>query len=232
MIDHTRHIGIFYAQNFTATLIGAGGIGAITAITLAKMGLGELHIFDTDEIEDVNVATQFYGVSDIGSSKLEALASAVYHYSHLAIVQHPQRVTKDTHLPQSHIIISGVDSIISRQEIFQAVLSCWGCHQPGGLEQASVPNQWYIDARMSSEYLQVYAMNNLRYGWYSHTLEAQKDEDIPDEPCTSKATIYTACLAAGVIGALVRKIITGDQLGGILTFDIFTNQMMWTPMEI
>jgi tRNA A37 threonylcarbamoyladenosine dehydratase len=82
-MDHTRHIGIFYAKNYTVTLIGAGGIGAITAITLAKMGVGQLHIFDSDDVEEINIATQFHQVSDVGKSKVSALAQTVEAFSGL-----------------------------------------------------------------------------------------------------------------------------------------------------
>jgi molybdopterin/thiamine biosynthesis adenylyltransferase len=219
MIDHTRHVGIFYANNFSVTLIGAGGIGAISAITLGKMGVGELHVYDVDQIEDVNVATQFYNVSDIGKPKTHALREAVLGASGLRIHAHNTRVTENFVFPYSNIYISGVDSIKSRKDIWESVQNSW-----------VFLNSWYIDARMSSEFFSAYVVTPTQNAWYADTLAGQRDEDIPDEPCTSKATIYTGCIAAGVIGSIVRKIITGHQTPGILTYDIINNQMMWLEM--
>jgi hypothetical protein len=69
-----------------------------------------------------------------------------------------------------------------------------------------------------------------KFQWYQYTLESQDDSQIPDEPCTSKATIYTACMAAGHVGAGLRRIITGRQGGGILTHDILQNNLRWFQM--
>jgi molybdopterin/thiamine biosynthesis adenylyltransferase len=217
MIDHTRHIGIFYAKDYSVVLIGAGGIGAISAVTLGKMGVGRLHIYDVDTVEDVNVATQFYDVSDIGISKINAITAKVENTSDANVIGHNVRVLQDFYLPSADIYISGVDSIKSRKDIWDAVCRSW----------LSNGHNWYVDARMSSEYLQVYVVNSAKPEFYTQSLEGQSDDDIPDEPCTSRATIYTGCIAAGVIGSIVRKIITHKQDTGILTYDIIENRMLW-----
>ena len=52
-MNHTRHMGIFQVPStFSVTLIGAGGIGATTALTLAKMGVRILQIFDDDTVSE------------------------------------------------------------------------------------------------------------------------------------------------------------------------------------
>jgi hypothetical protein len=71
----------------------------------------------------------------------------------------------------------------------------------------------------------MFVVNLGNIGWYQEALTRQNDSDIPDDPCTSKATIYTGCIAAGCIGAVVRKIITGRQQCGIFTYDIFKDSM-------
>jgi molybdopterin/thiamine biosynthesis adenylyltransferase len=217
-MDHTRHIGIFYAKNYSISLIGAGGIGAITAITLAKMGVGELHIFDGDTVEEVNLATQYHRLSDVGKSKVKALAQSVTAFSNLNPVIHPLRVEGNTGtLPRSDVYISAVDSIASRKEIWEQI----ALTDVTSLDYAP----WYLDARMGAEYFQIYIVNLSSSGWYQEALFRQNDSDIPDEPCTSKATIYTGCIAAGHIGAAVRRIITGQQRCGILTHDIYKDSL-------
>jgi molybdopterin/thiamine biosynthesis adenylyltransferase len=206
-MDHTRHIGIYDARNVILTLIGTGGIGAMTAVALAKMGIGKLILYDSDLVEEINLPVQFLKISDIGKAKVIAVERAVLEYADSIAVEHRfQKVVSGTQLQPSHITISAVDSIGARKEIW-----------------ASVKHQnplWYIDARMSAEHFQMYAVELDHYSWYEASLEVQDDRLIPDEPCTSKATIYTACTAAGHIGAAVRRIITGCQRPEILNHDI------------
>jgi tRNA A37 threonylcarbamoyladenosine dehydratase len=64
-MDDIRHIGIFNAAEWPITLIGAGGIGALTAITLGKMGVPTLNVWDGDEVSPENVATQFFSSFDV-----------------------------------------------------------------------------------------------------------------------------------------------------------------------
>ncbi len=113
-------------------------------------------------------------------------------------------------------MISAVDRIDTRKEIWKAV-------------QRAKP-LWYLDARMSVEHFQLFSVDMNNRDWYSTALGFQNDSLIPNEPCTSKATIYTACIAAGQIGAVVRRIITGVQIPGVISHDIFRNVLIEEKM--
>jgi molybdopterin/thiamine biosynthesis adenylyltransferase len=121
MIDHTRHIGIFNVSHLRTCLIGAGGIGALTAVTLAKMGVPEISIWDGDSVEEVNIATQFHRQSDVGLSKVDAVTSMVSMFAGHVAAPFLSRVDATTNLPPAEIYISAVDSIASRQEIWKAI---------------------------------------------------------------------------------------------------------------
>jgi len=211
MIDHTRHIGIFNASELNVCLIGAGGIGAITAITLGKMGVNTIYLYDDDFVDDINLATQYHRVSDVGLRKVRTVYNSVYEFSRTNLVPLPQRVKPDSKLPVADIYISAVDSIASRQDIWRA------------LRKLDPEHGWYIDARMGAEVYEHYIVKLEDYHWYQMSLAAQDDNDFPDLPCTSKATIYTANIAAGHIGAAIRRILTGKQKPGFLTHGIFNN---------
>jgi molybdopterin/thiamine biosynthesis adenylyltransferase len=216
-MDHTRHIGIFNAGRFTAALIGVGGIGAITALTLAKMGIGELILYDGDRVEDVNIPVQFHKLSDVGKPKVITIHRLIEEFADDLIVDHRCiRVGAGSLLEPTHFVISAVDSIQARKEIWSAV---WA-RRP----------LWYLDTRMSAEYFQMFVVDMNNSGWYEDTLKGQDDSQIPDDPCTSKATIYTGCMAAGHIGAVVRRIVTGHQKAGILTHDILKNHLNFLEM--
>ena len=217
-MDHTRHIGIYDARHYVLTLIGTGGIGTMAALALAKMVVGKLILYDSDLVEQINIPVQFLKISDVGKAKVIAVERAIYEYADSIAVEHWfQRVVNGTQLKPSHITISAVDSISARKEIWESV-------------KRQNPT-WYVDARMSAEHFQMYAVDMDDYSWYQGSLESQDDRLIPDEPCTSKATIYTACTAAGHIGAAVRRIITGRQRPEILNHDIIGEQIYCLPMQ-
>ncbi|NLG74598.1 MAG: hypothetical protein GX495_21460, partial [Chloroflexi bacterium] len=67
---------------------------------------------------------------------------------------------------------------------------------------------------------QLHAVNGDDRNWYDQMLASQDDSLIPDEPCTAKDTIYTACIAAGQIGKTVRQIVAGENPPQLLIHDI------------
>jgi len=209
-MDHTRHSGIFSLLNKTCTIIGAGGIGAITALTLAKMGMSGIRIFDDDTVDEVNLPTQFHRLSDVGLPKVQAVTGNISQFSDdTSVVTEEVRVTPETDL-SDWLVISAVDSINARKDIWKAV------------RESRV--SWYLDARMASETFQLYSIDMddwKRIAMYDEILDSVNEEDVPEEPCTSKATIFTGCAAAGHIGAAVRRIVTGDQTSFLMVHDIF-----------
>jgi molybdopterin/thiamine biosynthesis adenylyltransferase len=226
MIDHTRHSAIFNVSDLDVCLIGAGGIGALTAITLGKMGVHNLCIYDDDTVDEVNLATQFHTVSDVGLKKAFSVTKATIGYS-LAYAQgYDRRVDSSTHLRPFDVYVSSVDSIASRKEVWQAI--CPSAKEAISDERFMIP--WYIDARIGAEIFEMLIVDMSMPGWYDHHISNASDDDIPDLPCTSKATIYTANIAAGHIGAAVRRISTSRQKPGLLKHDIIENNISFLSM--
>lgn len=199
-MNRIRTSGIYDASNWGVSLIGLGGIGAVTAVTLAKMGFGPIKGFDPDEVSEENNGTQLYGPNQVGREKAFALyypltfyAPDVTFYGFDCLVG-PETPWDFLRAP---IIISGVDSISARQEIWAAI--------------RDKPFMYYIDARMAAEELVVYVVGEER-DWYHNFLMGQSDDQIEDLPCTSKATFFCGMAAAATIGSICRKIITGVPL--------------------
>jgi molybdopterin/thiamine biosynthesis adenylyltransferase len=217
MVDRTRHAAIFDASRTGITLIGLGGIGAITAVTLAKMGVLHLTGIDDDEVSEENVATQLYQSSDIGISKTASIYDAIGFYApDVDFVGRYARVGWDAAGKwadiANEIIISGVDSIESRQDIWAAI---W-----------DEPWLWYIDARMGAESLLIYTVNGKDRQWYNDMIGSQDDSQVPNDPCTSKATFYCGAAAAAFIGSTVRKIITGRTPPTVLSLNLVENVLI------
>ena len=57
-------------KNAKVSILGCGGLGSNIAMTLARSGLGEIHIYDYDKVELSNLNRQNYDQKDLGKSKV------------------------------------------------------------------------------------------------------------------------------------------------------------------
>ena len=64
------------SMDVPVTIIGAGATGSFTALSLAKMGIRNITIYDFDTVEEHNLPNQFYRQCDLGKRKVEALREA------------------------------------------------------------------------------------------------------------------------------------------------------------
>ncbi len=185
---------------FSVTLIGAGGIGAVAALTLAKMGVRHISVYDDDTVDPVNLATQLHKVSDVGKPKVQAVCSLLTEFSDDVLpFGFDERVNGLSKL-QGNLIISAVDSITARQTIWDALFnegSLW---------------DWFLDCRMSAEQYQHFLVCNedLQKVRYWDMLSQLTEDSVPDVACTEKATFHCALMAAGHIGSVVRDIVRGE----------------------
>jgi len=217
MTDRTRHSDIFNASTVSVTLIGLGGIGALTAVTLAKMGVGSILAVDNDVVSAENIATQMHLQDYAGSTKVVAVRELIP----LLVDDVPfdgvyDRVSRDTLWRDiaNPVVISAVDSIASRKEIWAAI--------------EDKPWEWYLDARMAAEMLSIYAVSAADRAWYRNLIADQNDENALEESCTSKATFYTANAAAAVLGSYLRRIATGIKPPRVFVWNILTDVMATT----
>ena len=193
MVDHVRHSGIYQIDPYdTVSVIGAGGIGAITAITIAKMGFMNLRVFDAENVEGENIATQFHLATMLGKTKTHSLMWQIAGHDPRVVVETNGMVAPDTDI-SANFIVCTVDSIASRKAVWEAAKNnpTW---------------MYYLDARMGAEVFQLYTVDYMDMGWYDQRINELNEDDIPELPCTEKATIYTAMGAAGFIGAVLRKV--------------------------
>jgi molybdopterin/thiamine biosynthesis adenylyltransferase len=200
------------------TLIGAGGIGGPTAIALAKMGVRTLYIYDHDTVEDINIPTQFHKLSDIGNNKAKALNATLTEYSDeiLSDGWKGLKYPNDLVYPSS-IIISAVDSLTARKKIWEWIIS-----------SNAVKFKWYLDARMAAEQFQLFTVKSDDILWYNDMLHAMNEDDIPELPCTAKATIYCGMVAGGMIANQVKRIVMSEPVQTVQIFDI-ADLILLTP---
>lgn len=215
-MDHTRHMDLFlFPSFFRIVLVGNGGIGAVTALTLSKMGVPDLVLFDDDEVAEINLATQLFRFSDVGNKKPVAVADMITEFSDTRVDFRTERVGLETDL-SGDLVISAVDSIQARKDIWIAVLN------------SKIKPAWYLDTRMAAEQYQHFAvdMNDpLAIVNYDAKLMGLNESDVTEVVCTAKATFFCAMAAAGCIGSFVKKVLTNSVQSHRLVYYLPQNQI-------
>ena len=117
-----RQLDIFDPDKHASSvaIIGAGAIGSSTVLALAKMGIGPLTVYDGDTVEPRNQPGQIYGLDDVGKPKVTALARIILNLADIGIITH-HRDWQPGELPAAPVLVSAVDSMKVRREIFDAV---------------------------------------------------------------------------------------------------------------
>jgi molybdopterin/thiamine biosynthesis adenylyltransferase len=193
------------------TLVGAGGIGSVVALALVKMGVRRLEVWDPDIVEEHNLPNQLYRLSDVGRPKVEALADICREFAGVSITPRQARFPVPS-MPRG-IVISGVDSMSARSEIWQQIV-----YNP------LVP--LYVEGRMGAEEGRVYAVvphNPDEVARYGRTLYS--DEEASEAPCTARATGYNAFFLAGLLTNQVKRYIMSE-LVSMETFFMLPNNLM------
>ena len=178
------------------TVIGAGAVGSFTCLTLAKMGVTNITVYDGDTVEEHNLPNQWYRSRDLGRKKVEALAEIIFDFTDVMLTTHPHHYI---HENLTGIVICAVDTMDTRLLLWREV--------------KKFKPELYIDARMGAEVGKIHVVHP------SDPASRRKyEEDLyPSSealhaPCTAKATVYCA---AG-LGAYIADIVAGHVLGRTL----------------
>lgn len=93
-----RH-GADLQQKFTSASVvvcGLGGLGSNVAISLARVGLGTLHLIDFDKVDISNLHRQQYAISQLGMYKTEAIKQTLSEIApYCEIVAHTVKLTEE-----------------------------------------------------------------------------------------------------------------------------------------
>jgi molybdopterin-synthase adenylyltransferase len=176
------------------TIIGAGAIGGWTTLALAKMGFCNLTVYDFDKVDTVNLNSQFYRHSDVGSPKVVALAKLVQDFADIPITYRNERYEGGT-FPGT--VIAAVDSMEVRRKI-------WECHAGKAPFTRAI-----VDPRMGAEQALLYVMRpNDAKDQESYSKSLYTDDKAVQERCTAKSTVYCANLLSGLVVKAVKDLLT------------------------
>lgn len=120
MIDPQRHLSVFSPEKFGSVrvdVIGAGATGSRMALSLAKLGIVNIHVWDGDVVEGHNIANQSYDIAHIGQMKVDALAEVISDVTGINITGHREYVDGSQSLGEVVFLVT--DTMASRREIWE-----------------------------------------------------------------------------------------------------------------
>jgi molybdopterin-synthase adenylyltransferase len=169
-------------RSLPVSVIGVGAIGRQVALQLASLGCRQLQLIDFDSVEAVNVTTQGYLHEDVGRLKVDATAGQLWRIDPTIRVE----TVEDRFRPRMQIgeaLFCCVDKISTRQAIWRHVKN--RC-------------RFWCDGRMLGEVLRILTVSDDdARARYDSTLFPQSQAQ--SGACTSRGTIYTASIAAGLM---------------------------------
>ena len=193
----------------TFTVIGVGAIGRQVALQLASIGVYKLRLIDFDIVDMTNVTTQGYTAKSIGKQKVSACADDILSIDASIDLQPIADRFRPIHAAHG-VTISCVDKISARAAIWRA---CKGkC-------------DLWIDGRMLGEVIRVLVADTCsNHSHYESTLFAQSEAH--SGSCTSKSTIYTASIAAGLMTHQISRWLRGLPVDADIMFNLLASEIV------
>jgi molybdopterin/thiamine biosynthesis adenylyltransferase len=198
----------FYNPDLSVIVLGAGGIGSHLTYALCRQGY-EIFIYDDDRVEIHNIGSQLYNVNHIGKNKAEIAVNYCKEFGN-ATAYPMGRFEADS--PIDNIVFSCFDNMKYRKIAFDK----WLEHQlsKDAAYKAKHPKEVnaFIDMRMDAESWQVYLVNNKKDAEeYVKTLF--EDSEVPDAPCSYKATCHTGVGVASYAAGLFLNLVANKKMG-------------------
>jgi len=216
-VDHlTRQLDIIPMNvlDTPITIIGCGAIGSFLALSLAKMGVTQLEVFDHDTVSIENMSNQGYRFKDIGKPKALALSDIIWDFTntgkkdHVGIKFSVKKFEPKDMEQRQGIVVCAVDSMEARRMIFESTNTF---HNVG----------YVIDPRMSAEFYTQYVYSpGLIADCEMYKKSLFDDKDAVPTPCTAKSTVYTATLGAGFVVKTIKNMLLGQAYPRVAHWDI------------
>lgn len=222
-LQYTRQEGIIKTsaiEKGKVTIIGAGAVGSFAALAIAKMGVGQVMVYDEDGVNAVNLPNQFYRKEDVGQFKVDALMDILKRFSDSEVIVRNEFYTGKHSLAET--VIVATDSMRSRKLVWESFLKQKDCIN-------------YIEARMGAELGMIYTVRkkfSLSKSLYTKKGKVKQNQTpefmvpvedrkfyearlYPDSkvkplPCTARAIIYNILMISSLIGRAYKAVVQGD----------------------
>lgn len=227
MADLSRQLDMLppHALVYPVHCIGLGGIGSNVAFYARKMGFSQFYLWDDDRVEGHNIPSQHFYSTHQGGFKTQAMKDQleIALDSNCTIVQNG-RFGRDHDL--SGIVIAGVDSMASREEIWHSVQR--SKHMVPLYIDGRIGVEWDAqEGRVTGEFIEVFTIIPGRVG----DIELYREHLFTDEQasplrCTAQAVAYIGAFMAGFMGANLRKWVMRISYHKYILYDCLTNQIL------
>lgn len=176
--DYSKQIDLIKPHEFKKTIhvIGCGAIGSWVVFFLLKMGFDNIHVYDFDIVEEHNLPNQMFSEHHINMLKVDAMfdtyTKSFIETNNTTITSrltiHNEKITARKAATLDGIIISCVDSMEARKEIYENALKFGSA-------------ELWIEGRIGIYGAYVYTVergNMAAYTGYEKTLYADEDAEV------------------------------------------------------
>jgi hypothetical protein len=202
-ILYTRQEGIVPAASFKGTkvtMVGAGAVNSFAALTLGKMGVKKMKVYDEDGVAEHNLSNQFFRKDDVSQFKVDALRDILGDFTDTD-VYNVNRYYKNQKLMET--VVVATDSMPSRQLVWEQFK-----------KQPQAKN--YIEARMGAELGLVFLIRKvngrvprrIEKFYESRLYFKRKTEELP---CTARTIIYNVLMISSLICRAYKAILTDEK---------------------
>ncbi len=191
--------------NKTVYIIGAGATGSFVALSLAKMGLNDIRVFDSDTIEEHNFPNQLFPLKYLGCKKTDSLESIVKDFTGVKITNNPTNYITQ---PLKDIVISALDTMKGRKQIYK-----------NSLKKGDV--KLLIDPRTGPELFRILTINTkleTERKFYETTLYSDREAD--EAPCTGRSIIYGVLAVSAYVCRQVKRYLMNEEYNRDITVDM------------
>lgn len=177
MIEPIRHLSVFQPAKFgdiPVHIVGCGAVGSRIAMSIAKLGIMNIHLWDFDKVEEHNIANQIFEVQDIGQPKvyatlrhIERAVGKINYRLDPQVTAHNEPVTNTTQL--NGIVFLLTDTMKSRKEIWAGAIK----YKMGVLLM--------IETRMGADQGRIYVVDPISPSHieeYEQTLYSDEDAEV------------------------------------------------------
>ena len=122
-MDLNKSLEYFNPDDFPqpVNIIGCGAVGSQLAVLLARLGVKDFVLWDTDTVSTHNIANQNFTFYDVGKPKTDCVSRTILSINPEASVQIRNEFWTAETYPTGGCIITCVDSIAARKEICKSL---------------------------------------------------------------------------------------------------------------
>lgn len=210
IVKHVEFFNPFKLRNKEIHIIGVGAVGSFIALTLAKLGIPKITIWDFDTVDEHNITNQVYTTKDIGKPKVEALKQHLLDNN-----PNMEVITKGKYTNQNlkGILFLSVDSIKLRYDILSNI-------------QYNPFIELVIDGRIGLEKGQVIAtdwkLNDLIKNHIELSNFKDSESDAPVSACGTTLSVMPSvqCTAQFAVAQLIN-FVNNRKINQLTQFDAF-----------